>query len=67
MGGASFWLDVDTRPPYMRALMALGDLLWATGDTNGAIDVYQKMLRLNPDDNQGIRHVLAYLFAEADR
>lgn len=64
--GASFWLDVDTRP-YMRALMALGDLLWATGDMNGAIDVYQKMLRLNPDDNQGIRHVLAYLFAEADR
>ena len=25
------------------------------------------MLRLNPDDNQGIRHILAYLFAEADR
>ncbi len=64
--GASFWLDVDTRP-YMRALMTLADLLWAAGERDEAIDVYQKMLRLNPDDNQGVRHTLAYLFAEADR
>ena len=61
-----FWEDVDTRP-YMRALLAYADLLWAIGDRDEAIDVYQKMLRLNPNDNQGVRHVLAYLFAEADR
>lgn len=64
--GASFWLDVDTRP-YMRALMVLADLLWMTGEKDEAIDVYQKILRLNPGDNQGVRHVLADLFAEADR
>ncbi|MFY9194413.1 MAG: tetratricopeptide repeat protein [Methanoculleus sp.] len=65
-GVGCFWGDVDTRP-YMRALMLYADILWAVGDKDEAIEVYQKMLRLNPGDNQGVRHILAMGFAEADR
>ena len=30
-----------------------------SGDINGAIDHFRDMLRLNPNDNQGIRYLLA--------
>ena len=62
----NFWSIIETRP-YMRAMFTLADLLWASGDRGEAIRLYQEMLRLNPDDNQGVRYILAQYFAEAGR
>ena len=52
-----FWLDHDTRP-FMRLLHLLALELWETGDTAGAIAEAEGLLRLNPNDNQGIRELL---------
>ena len=62
----NFWSIIETRP-YMRALLALADLLWVIGDRDEAIGLYQEMLRLNPDDNQGVRYIIIQYFAEANR
>jgi tetratricopeptide (TPR) repeat protein len=53
-----FWGFLETRP-YMRARAGLAATLNALGDLDAAIDHYHEMLRLNPNDNQGIRYVLA--------
>ncbi|CUS02976.2 ST7 protein [Candidatus Promineifilum breve] len=60
-----FWGVLETRP-YMRAREGLASALWAMGDTEAAIDHFQDMLRLNPDDNQGIRYYLLSLYLEAE-
>jgi len=52
-----FWGFVDTRP-YMRARHMLALALWKAGEKAEAAAHYQDMLRLNPDDNQGIRYLL---------
>jgi tetratricopeptide (TPR) repeat protein len=52
-----FWSIWDTRP-YMRAGEALGEMLWETNAHEEAINLYQKLLRLNPSDNQGLRYRL---------
>lgn len=53
-----FWGFLETRP-YMRARAGLAAALNALGQTDAAIDHYRDMLRLNPNDNQGIRYILA--------
>jgi tetratricopeptide (TPR) repeat protein len=53
-----FWGFLETRP-YMRARAGLAATLNALGELDAAISNYQDMLRLNPNDNQGIRYVLA--------
>jgi tetratricopeptide (TPR) repeat protein len=53
-----FWGYHETRP-YMRARLGLAQCLWATGRKTEAVGHYEDMLRLNPNDNQGVRHVLA--------
>jgi tetratricopeptide (TPR) repeat protein len=50
------WLALETRP-YMRALDVLAQLEWAMGDRQAAIARGWEMLRLNPNDNQGMRYV----------
>ena len=52
-----FWGILETRP-YMRARAGLAECLWATGNYETAIEHYKDMLRLNPNDNQGIRDLL---------
>jgi tetratricopeptide (TPR) repeat protein len=52
-----FWGLLETRP-YMRARHALAITLWQAGDHDEAAEHYRDMLRLNPDDNQGIRYLL---------
>jgi len=60
-----FWGYLETRP-YMRALAGLSECLWKNGQRQKAIGNYQKMLQLNPNDNQGIRYILVNcLLAEA--
>jgi tetratricopeptide (TPR) repeat protein len=61
-----FWGVVGTRP-YMRARAALAQTLWEMGKHNEALDHYREMLKLNPNDNQGIRYVLAACLGELER
>ncbi len=61
-----FWGELDTRP-YMRARAGLAMSLWKLGRNKEAIAHFQQMLRLNPNDNQGIRYLLShYLLEERD-
>lgn len=53
-----FWGFLETRP-YMRARAGLAATLNALGKVDAAISHYKEMLRLNPNDNQGVRYVLA--------
>jgi tetratricopeptide (TPR) repeat protein len=52
-----FWGLLETRP-YMRARQGLAQTLWDMGQRDEAVAHYQNMLRLNPNDNQGIRYLL---------
>ncbi len=59
-----FWGVIETRP-YMRAREGLASLLWTMGRRDEAIGHLQEMLRLNPNDNQGVRDTLVgWLLAE---
>ena len=61
-----FWLDTRTRP-YMRARLGLAQCLWESGQRSEAAGHYMEMLRLNPNDNQGIRYLLLGALVELDR
>ncbi|MBN2385484.1 MAG: hypothetical protein JXB85_00585 [Anaerolineales bacterium] len=58
-----FWGILETRP-YMRARAGLANCLWGMGKTEEAKEHYSDMLRLNPNDNQGIRYTLLSLLLE---
>jgi tetratricopeptide (TPR) repeat protein len=61
-----FWGLVHTRP-YMRAKRHLGELLTEAGNLEEAIAIYERMLELNADDNQGIRFPLLALYLAANQ
>ena len=61
-----FWGFLDTRP-YMRARAGLAEALWLAGEHDEAIIHYRDLLRLNPNDNQGLRYVLASCYQELER
>ena len=51
----------------MRARAGLAECLWELGERDTAIGHLQDMLRLNPNDNQGLRHILTgWLLAVKD-
>lgn len=52
-----FWGISRTRP-YMRARFGLAESLREAGRLDEAIEHFQDLLRLNPEDNQGVRFVL---------
>lgn len=52
-----FWGLLETRP-YMRARCGLAVALWQKGEHDAAIAHVRDMLRLNPNDNQGVRYAL---------
>jgi tetratricopeptide (TPR) repeat protein len=56
-----FWLLLETRP-WMRALNRLAAELKEAGMNLDAIGIYQRMLKLNPNDNQGVRDPLLGLY-----
>jgi len=62
----SFWGILETRP-YMRARAGLARSLWLAGRREEAVGHYLDMLRLNPDDNQGIRDQLMPCLIEMGR
>src|SRR5262249_8114731 len=60
-----FWGFLETRP-YMRAREGLARMLWATGQRDAAAGHLQDMLRLNSNDNQGLRYRLAFCYLWLD-
>ena len=52
-----FWGMIQTRP-YMRARLGLARCVEELGQVDEAIGHYQELLRLNPNDNQGVRDIL---------
>ncbi|HHQ6721962.1 TPA: hypothetical protein ACSTNG_001701 [Serratia fonticola] len=60
-----FWGAGETRP-YMRAKAALADAMWEAGNFYPAMTHCREMLHLNPNDNQGIRHLLASYYLELE-
>ncbi|MBU0512871.1 MAG: hypothetical protein KKD28_14710 [Chloroflexi bacterium] len=61
-----FWGAAITRP-YMRTRFALGYALWRQGARAEAAKHFQDLLRLNPNDNQGARYILAAILLEENR
>lgn len=61
-----FWGLLDTRP-YMRARAGLIQCLWSFGRRTEAVEHAWDMLRLNPNDNQGLRYALASYLLELQR
>jgi tetratricopeptide (TPR) repeat protein len=59
----AFWGLIETRP-YMRARQGLADTLWALGREREADQHYRELLRLNPNDNQGVRYNLLNMLIE---
>lgn len=60
-----FWGLLDTRP-YMRAMAQLGSLLRGQGLALDAVAIYERMLELNPNDDQGVRDPLLGLYLQID-
>jgi tetratricopeptide (TPR) repeat protein len=52
-----FWGFLETRP-YMRVRAGLAVTLLKLGEEDAAVDHFRAMLKLNPNDNQGIRYLL---------
>jgi tetratricopeptide (TPR) repeat protein len=61
-----FWGLLETRP-YMRARAGLAQSLWEAGQREKAVVHYWDLLRLNPNDNQGIRDLLMPCLIELGR
>jgi tetratricopeptide (TPR) repeat protein len=61
-----FWGVLQTRP-YMRARLGLAHALWTAARREEAVQHLQDMLRLNRDDNQGVRYTLAGFLLFLDR
>jgi tetratricopeptide (TPR) repeat protein len=61
-----FWGLLETRP-YMRARGGLAQALWDIGHHDEALEHYRELLRLNPNDNQGNRFLLAGCLLALDR
>lgn len=55
-----FWGILETRP-YMRALAGVGNTLWELNRKDEAEKTFRYLLKLNPNDNQGIRYSLLLL------
>jgi len=42
----------------MRIIERYGLSCWKAGDINQALDIFRRLLRMNPGDNQGARHII---------
>lgn len=56
-GAGHFWGILETRP-YMRARQELAEALRWSGRLEEAVAEWEAMLKLNPNDNQGLRYSL---------
>lgn len=56
------WGFIENRA-YMRAVQYRADLYADEGEKEEAIELYRLLLKLNPNDNQGVRYTLSGLYA----
>jgi len=56
------WGDIDNRA-YMRAVQYEADLCADEGKKEKAIELYRLLLKLNPNDNQGVRYTISGVYA----
>jgi len=61
-----FWGLLQTRP-YMRARLGHAECLWSAGRQDEALEHLKDLLRLDPDDNQGVRDRLVPRLLELRR
>jgi tetratricopeptide (TPR) repeat protein len=61
-----FWGLLETRP-YMRAREGLANALWRLNRKDEALAEYRELLRLNPNDNQGVRYLALDLLLQMER
>lgn len=52
---------IPEHKPYLRALHGIGVSQFRAGKTAAAKKTLEELLRVNPDDNQGVRYLLADL------
>jgi len=55
--GVLAWGLIDNRP-FMRCMHGYGLCLWRLGRFDAAAHIFEKMLWLNPSDNQGVRFLI---------
>jgi tetratricopeptide (TPR) repeat protein len=60
--GVLSWGLVNNRP-FLRCLHGLGLATWRLGQPDEARKIFERMIRLNPSDNQGVRALLAAITA----
>jgi tetratricopeptide (TPR) repeat protein len=60
------WGVIETRP-VMRAMARLACSLQQEFEFEESLEWYRKLIRLNPDDNQGVRYLFAGCLYEADK
>lgn len=56
------WGFLENRAP-LRAVQYMADLYWDHGEQDKAIELFRLLLRLNPNDNQGVRYEISALYA----
>jgi len=56
------WGFIENRA-YLRAIQYRADLFADEGKKEEAIELYRLLLRLNPNDNQGVRYTLSGVYA----
>ena len=56
------WGYLENRA-YMRAIQYMGDLYWDNNEKEKATKLFRLLLKLNPNDNQGVRYEIAALYA----
>lgn len=61
-----FWGMTETRP-FMRSLQMLADCYYELGKVFGAISLYEELIKLNPNDNQGVRDQLLLYLIETNQ
>lgn len=61
-----FWLIHETRA-YMRCLQQYADCLYDIGEKHKCIAILEELIKLNPNDNQGVRDQLLLYLIEAEK
>lgn len=56
------WYDIENRQ-FLRAIAGKAFICWETDQKEETEELFRLLLKLNPNDNQGIRYLLAGFFA----
>ncbi|MFZ2975098.1 MAG: hypothetical protein WA055_00530 [Candidatus Moraniibacteriota bacterium] len=54
------WLE---NRAYLRAIQYMAEWYWDNEENDKAVDLFRLLLKLNPNDNQGVRYEIAGLYA----